>query len=128
MLETGLANLLSNGILWVFDGYGVYGAFIAVYFLTLILTELITNNASAALAFPIAYAISINYGVDPRPFIMAVIFGASASFISPYGYQTNLMVFSAGDYEVKDYLKIGVPLSIMYSLISLAAIPIFFPF
>jgi di/tricarboxylate transporter len=62
------------------------------------------------------------------PFIMAVIFGASASFISPYGYQTNLMVYSAGDYEFKDYLKIGIPMSILYSAVVLFTIPLLFPF
>lgn len=128
MLQTGLANLLAEGILSLFAGYGLYGAFIAIYLMTVVLTELITNNASAALAFPIAYTLSISYGVDPLPFILAVIFGASASFISPYGYQTNLMVFSAGDYEVSDYVKLGVPMSLMYSAIVLVFIPIFFPF
>lgn len=128
MLETGLAELMANGVLALFDGYGVFGAFIAIYLMTLVLTELVTNNASAALAFPIAYTIATNYGVDPRPFIMAVIFGASASFISPYGYQTNLMVFSAGNYEIKDYLKAGLPMSILYSTIVILVIPVFFPF
>lgn len=128
MLQTGLADLMANGVLSLFDGYGVYGAFIAIYLMTLVLTELVTNNASAALAFPIAYTVATNYGVDPRPFIMAVIFGANASFISPYGYQTNLMVFSAGDYEIKDYVKLGLPMSIMYSIFVIVTIPLFFPF
>ena len=128
MLKTGLADVMASAVLSLFDSYGVYGAFIAVYLMTLLLTELVTNNASAALAFPIAFTIATNYGVDPRPFIMAVVFGASASFISPYGYQTNLMVFSAGKYEITDYLKIGIPMSIMYSIIVLLTVPIFFPF
>lgn len=128
MLSTGLATLCADYILMLFEGKGAMGAFIGVYLLTLLLTELITNNAAAALAFPIAYAIALNYGVDSRPFILAVIFGASASFISPYGYQTNLMVLTAGNYKFSDYLRLGLPLSVLYSLIVLFMVPIFFPF
>jgi len=91
-------------------------------------TELITNNAAAALSFPVAYALAIGFNVDPLPFIMAVAFGASASFISPFGYQTNLMVYSAGNYRLKDYVLMGLPLSIIYSITVLTLIPLVFPF
>lgn len=128
MVDNGVAQMLGDGLLSIFGSWGIYGAFIAVYLFTLLLTELITNNAAAALAFPIAFSIAIGYGIDPRPFIMAVIFGASASFISPYGYQTNLMVYSAGNYQFSDYLRIGIPLSIVYSAIVLFMIPMVFPF
>lgn len=128
MMSTGLANSLAQGLLSVINGYGVFGAFVGVYLMTLLLTELVTNNAAAALAFPIAYAIALNYGVDARPFIMAVVFGASASFISPYGYQTNLMVFNAGNYRFSDFVRLGLPLSVLYSLIVIFMVPIIFPF
>lgn len=128
MMSTGLADSLAQGLLSVINGYGVFGAFVGVYFMTLLLTELVTNNAAAALAFPIAYAIALNYGVDTRPFIMAVVFGASASFISPYGYQTNLMVFNAGNYRFSDFVRLGLPLSVLYSLIVIFMVPIIFPF
>ncbi|MDT3280274.1 SLC13 family permease [Shewanella scandinavica] len=128
MMSTGLADSLAQGLLSVINGYGVFGAFIGVYLMTLLLTELVTNNAAAALAFPIAYAIALNYGVDARPFIMAVVFGASASFISPYGYQTNLMVFNAGNYRFSDFVRLGLPLSVLYSLIVIFMVPIIFPF
>ncbi|MGE6434601.1 SLC13 family permease [Shewanella baltica] len=128
MMSTGLADSLAQGLLSVINGYGVFGAFVSVYFMTLLLTELVTNNAAAALAFPIAYAIALNYGVDARPFIMAVVFGASASFISPYGYQTNLMVFNAGNYRFSDFVRLGLPLSVLYSLIVIFMVPIIFPF
>ncbi|MDD8061273.1 SLC13 family permease [Shewanella metallivivens] len=128
MVTTGLADQMAQGLLSVFNGYGVFAAFVGVYFITLIVTELITNNAAAALAFPVAYAIAISFGVDPRPFIMAVVFGASASFISPYGYQTNLMVYNAGNYKLSDFVRLGLPLSILYSAIVLMAVPYFFPF
>ncbi|WP_198780898.1 SLC13 family permease [Shewanella putrefaciens] len=128
MMSTGLADSLAQGLLSVINGYGAFGAFVGVYLMTLLLTELVTNNAAAALAFPIAYAIALNYGVDVRPFIMAVVFGASASFISPYGYQTNLMVFNAGNYHFSDFVRLGLPLSVLYSLIVIFMVPIIFPF
>ncbi|MFT6986400.1 MAG: di/tricarboxylate transporter [Psychromonas sp.] len=128
MSSTGLADTLGRFLQLQLNGFGVLGAFIAIYLVTLILTELITNNAAAALAFPIAYSLALAYDVSTTPFIMAVIFGASASFISPFGYQTNLMVYSAGDYEFKDYLKIGIPMSITYSSVALFTIPQLFPF
>lgn len=128
MLETGLSSQIGAIFIQGFNPWGVYGALIATYFLTLILTELITNNAAAALAFPLGYSLALGYGVDPMPFIMAVLFGASASFISPYGYQTNLLVYSVGNYQLKDYLRIGLPLSLVYSTLVLILIPIFFPF
>lgn len=128
MLSTGLADDIAAFILGAINGYGVFSAFVAVYLMTLLLTELITNNAAAALSFPVAYAIALSYGVDTRPFILAVVFGASASFISPYGYQTNLMVYSAGNYRFSDFLRVGLPLSLLYSAIVLLLVPVFFPF
>lgn len=125
---SGVSMLLADWLLSMFNGSGVMGAFIATYLATLLLTELITNNAAAALAFPIAFSLAQSYGVSEMPFIMAVIFGASASFISPYGYQTNLMVYSAGNYQITDYLKLGVPTSIVYSAVVLFMIPQVFPF
>ncbi|RYV03749.1 SLC13 family permease [Shewanella sp. OPT22] len=127
MMSTGLATELSNGLMSLFSGYGTLGAFIGVYLMTVLLTELITNNAAAALAFPIALAISETLGVDAKPFIIAVVFGASASFISPYGYQTNLMVFNAGNYRFIDFVKLGLPLSLLYSTLVIILVPMWFP-
>lgn len=128
MMISGLSEKMSGLFITLFNGWGIYGALIAVYLLTLVLTELITNNAAAALAFPISYSLAVGYGVDPMPFIMAVLFGASASFISPYGYQTNLLVYSVGNYRFKDYIQLGLPISLVYSGIVLALIPYLFPF
>lgn len=128
MLSTGLSVNLGQMFIEGFNGWGVFGALVATYLLTLILTELVTNNAAAALSFPIGYSMAIGYGVDPMPFIMAVLFGASASFISPYGYQTNLLVYSVGNYKLTDYVRVGIPLSIVYSVLVLTLIPLFFPF
>lgn len=128
MLSSGLSDRMGEMLMQAFNGWGLYGALIAVYLLTLVLTELVTNNAAAALAFPIAYSLSVSYGADPMPFIMAILFGASASFISPYGYQTNLLVYSVGNYKLKDFLRVGLPVSCVYSVVVLILIPQLFPF
>ena len=105
-----------------------YWLLIAVYFLTLVLTELITNAAAAALTFPLAYGMAQGLGIEPMPFIMAIAYAASASFISPYGYQTNLMVFNTGGYNIKHFFKVGIGVSITYSIVVLSMIPLVFPF
>ncbi|NVC63350.1 SLC13 family permease [Vibrio sp. 05-20-BW147] len=128
MISSGFSERMGGMFIEAFNGWGVFGALVATYVMTLILTELVTNNAAAALAFPLGYSMALGYGVDPMPFIMAVLFGASASFISPYGYQTNLLVYSVGNYRLLDYLKIGVPISLVYSALVLTLIPVFFPF
>lgn len=116
---------------WVGDSTGkehLYIALIIVYLATWLMTELVTNNAAAALMFPVAYSIALGFGVDVLPFVMTVAFAASGSFISPYGYQTNLMVYNAGQYRVSDFVKIGLPVSLVYGVIVLTAVPVFFPF
>ncbi|MDK9763717.1 anion permease [Vibrio sp. D420a] len=128
MISSGLSEQMGLMFIEAFNGWGVFGALVATYLMTLVLTELVTNNAAAALSFPIGYSMAVGYGVDPMPFIMAVLFGASASFISPYGYQTNLLVYSVGNYHLTDYLRIGIPISIVYSGLVLTLIPYFFPF
>jgi di/tricarboxylate transporter len=92
---------------------------VIVYVLTLILTELVTNNAAAALMFPLAYGLVQTLGLPIMPFALAVAFAASASFVSPYGYQTNLLVFSASNYRFKHFITFGLPISVCYSTIVL---------
>ena len=98
-----------------------------MYFSTLLLTELMTNNAAAALVFPVAYALADSYGFSVLPFAMAVAYGASASFLTPYGYTTNLMVQNLGNYRFADYLRCGLPVTIGYSLTVLLLLPRVFP-
>lgn len=128
MQSSGLAHLIADGVILGFGDFGVYGALIASFLITLLLTELITNNAAAVLVFPIALSLAQQYQADPMPFIMAVAFGASASFLSPFGYQTNLMVYSVGKYRILDYLKTGLPISLTYSVVALLVIPKVYPF
>ncbi|UFS62274.1 SLC13 family permease [Sulfurimonas sp. HSL-3221] len=128
LMNSGVADMLGNGIKEATGSMGIYGTFAAVYLMTFLLTEIITNNAAAALSFPVAYATATALGADPMPFIMAVAYGASASFMSPYGYQTNLMVYGPGGYKFADFVRIGLPVSVLYSALVLALVPIFFPF
>ncbi len=108
--------------------YGPYVALIGIYLLTLLLTEVMTNNAAAALSFPIAFGLAGSYELSYMPFVMAVAYGASASFLTPYGYTTNLMVQNLGGYTLRDYFRVGLPLSIVYSLLVIYLIPLVFPF
>ena len=123
-----MAKDLADFIINIFGAYGVYGSFVGVYLITLLLTEFITNNAAAALAFPIGFATATALGVSPLPFIFAVAYGASAGFMIPHGYQTHLMVSSLCEYKITDFIKIGFVVSIVYSAVVLIAIPLVFKF
>jgi len=98
-----------------------------VYALTSILTELVTNNAVAVLLAPIAAGVASQLGLDPRPFVVAVMFGASASFATPIGYQTNTLVYNAGGYRFTDFLKIGIPMNIIIGAATVLLIPLIWP-
>ncbi len=126
MIITGAANLIASYINSLFLPLGVLGGIIGVYLITNVLTEFITNIAAASIAFPVALSAAQYYGVEPYPFILAVAYGASASFITPIGYQTNLMVYAAGSYKFKDFFKIGLPLSIGYAIICIFILYIFY--
>lgn len=128
LIDSGVANDFASFITSTFGTFGIYGSFIGVYLITLLLTEIITNNAAAALSFPIAYATAVSLDVNILPFVFAVAFGASASFMMPYGYQTNLMVSSLGGYKIKDFIKIGWIVSLVYSLTVIIFVPLFFEF
>jgi len=128
MENTGVSTLMGQGLLQLFSGHHLIWALVALYFFTLALTELMSNNAAAALACPLAISLAKAFGIDPMPLIMAVLFGASASFISPWGYQTNLLVFTVGNYRLSQYIKVGLPMALAYSVAVLTLIPLFFPF
>jgi len=128
LVNSGVVESLGGFIGQFDDPRYVYTAFILVYVVTWLMTEFVTNNAAAALMFPIGYTVALGFGVDVLPFVMAVAFAASGSFISPYGYQTNLMVFNAGNYRLNDFVKIGLPISMVYALVVLVFVPVFFPF
>lgn len=126
--NTGLAALLGKGIVTAFSGWGPWGVLLAVTIATVVLTELITNNAAAVLLFPIAMASAAAVGADPRPFAFAVAFAASASFLTPIGYQTNTMVYGLGGYRFTDFIRLGLPLTIVVVATILIFVPLIWPF
>ena len=128
MQKTGATDLYASAFLQLFAGAGpsvVLGGFLL---LTSIGTQILSNNATAVLLLPVAVSTALSLGVDPRPFIIAVCFGASACFASPIGYQTNLMVYGPGNYRFVDYLKLGLPLNLMVIAAGALLIPRFWPF
>ena len=125
--KVGLADMIAEQAL-VFAGGDIWLMLVLVYIATVILTETITNNAAAIIMFPIAVSAANNLDVNITPFAVAVMIAASASFITPIGYQTNLMVFGPGGYRFIDYIKLGLPLSIIVAVIALWIIPIIWPF
>lgn len=127
MIDTAAAEVLASALLTGAENFGPYWALAIVLLVTWVLTELMSNNAAAALAFPIALGVAAKLGVDPKPFVMAVLYGASCSFVTPYGYQTNLMVMAPGRYSLGDFVRAGTPVAIVYLLVALVTIPIVFP-
>jgi di/tricarboxylate transporter len=99
-----------------------------IYLVTMVLTEVLSNNAVAALMTPIAMGIAAASGIDPRPFVIAVCFAASAAFATPIGYQTNTYVYGIGGYRFKDFVKIGVPLNLICFIVAIYVIPRVWPF
>ena len=128
MLNSGVADTVAKGIIEISIQYGPVAILAAIYIITNLFTELLTNNAAAALTFPIAIAVSNRLGVDPQPFCVAICMAASASFSTPIGYQTNLIVQSIGGYKFTDFARIGLPLNIITFILSIILIPLFWDF
>jgi di/tricarboxylate transporter len=126
--QSGLATVLSEGVLGILSSPSPWLVLTLVLLLTAVMTEIMTNNAAAALMFPIALSFSQTLGVSHMPFVMAVLFGASASFMTPFGYQTNLMVMSPGGYRSRDYFRLGAPVSLVYLVTCAYLLPVFYPF
>ena len=124
---TGAAQLLVDAFFVVVGDYGPVVVLSVVYFLTMLLTEFISNNAAAILITPIAIGLAEQLGVDPRPFAAAVMFAASASFATPIGYQTNTFVYGAGGYKFTDFTRVGLPMNLLLWLVATVAIPLHWP-
>ena len=127
MEKTGLALEISAGVVRFGGSFGPVFLIASFYLLTSILTEVLSNNASAVLLTPICLAVAAATGIDPKPLLIAVTFGASASFATPVGYQTNTMVMGPGGYLVRDYLRVGVPLNLIMFVVAAILIPMFWP-
>ena len=128
MQQTGAARLIVEQVVGLVQGIGPVAILAAVYVLTSALTEMVSNNAVAVLIGPIVIALAQQLGLDPRPFVMAVMFAASASFATPIGYQTNTFVYGAGGYKFRDFLIVGLPLNLIFAALATAILPLFFPF
>lgn len=128
MQKTGTAEYLAQSLLDLTRGFGAHGNLAAFYLLTALLTGVVTNNAAAVVMTPIAVATGNSLGLSPVPFVVAVMFAASNSFITPVGYQTNVFIFGPGGYEFSDFLRVGGPLLLLQLVLATWAIPIFLPF
>lgn len=126
--NSGAADAIANTAINFSKSFGPLGVLITIYLITTVFTEIITNNAAAALVFPIAFSAANQLGVDPKPFFIAICIAASASFSSPIGYQTNLLVQGLGNYKFGDYTKVGLPLNLIAFIMSIILIPMIWPF
>ncbi len=125
--SSGLATDISTTLVEPFGHFGDLGLLFGVLLATMVLTELITNNAAAVLLFPVGISTAAAAGLDPRPFAIAIAIGASSSFLTPIGYQTNTMVYGIGGYRFGDYARLGLPLSILMIVVALIFIPLGWP-
>lgn len=126
--KSGAALFLSQQLVAVTQPLGPYATLAAIYFMTMVLNELITNNGAAALAFPFCLKAAELISCDARPFVMAVALASSFAFASPVGYQTHMMVFGPGGYRFSDFVKVGLPLNILLWIVCVILIPMIWPF
>ena len=130
-LSIEVTGLAASGTALLIDFIRPFGPLVALailYGVTLFATELLSNAAVAVLITPVAVALAESLGVDPRPFLIGVMMAASAAFATPFGYQTNVLVFQVGKYKYMDFVRVGVPLNLVTWVAGVVAIPIFFPF
>ena len=125
---TGLAAAGAGVLIEVLRPFGPLVGLIILYGVTLFATELLSNATVAVLITPIAVALAESFGVDPRPFLVGVMMAASAAFATPFGYQTNVLVFQMGGYSYMDFVRVGLPLNLVTWVTAMIAIPVFFPF
>lgn len=124
---SGAASVFANGLMSLAAGNAMVSLAL-IYLIATVLSEVVTNNAAAVLVFPIAIATAETLGVDPMPFIIALMIAASASLATPIGYQTNLMVYGAGGYRFSDFARIGLPINFLLLLVTVAVAPLVWPF
>ncbi|PKN04261.1 MAG: SLC13 family permease, partial [Deltaproteobacteria bacterium HGW-Deltaproteobacteria-9] len=126
--KSGAALLLANTLVETVGNLGPWALVSSFYLFTSVMTNVMSNNATAALLAPIAIATATAYGIDARPLLMAVTYAASAAFMTPVSYQTNTLIYGLGYYKYSDFLRVGTPLSIMFWILATIFIPWFWPF
>jgi di/tricarboxylate transporter len=124
---SGLADRIASEIIGYAGGHP-WWVLVAVYLVTMVFTELLTNNAAAVLVFPIAMSAAHALSADTMPFVVAIAIGASAGFATPFGYQTNLMVYGPGGYHARDYVRFGAPLDLVVGAVAVLLTPLVWPF
>jgi di/tricarboxylate transporter len=122
IIKTDAGNIVATGMLSLLEPYGNVAILIGLMLVTNILTSFITNVGAVSIAFPIAFSMSANLGVDGTPFFLGITYAASAAFLTPIGYQTNLIIFGPGGYKFKDFFKIGLPINLVYIVVSILVI------
>ncbi len=125
--QSGAVALIVAGVAPWLEGLGPFALILAVYFIGLVLTEFLSNNAVAVIYTPVAIQLADKLGYDPRPFVVAVMFSATLAFATPVGYQTNMMVYGPGGYRFSDFARVGIPLNIIVMLVASALIPVIWP-
>ncbi|PRZ00035.1 SLC13 family permease [Marinilabilia salmonicolor] len=126
MIKTGVADMVADLIISVFLPFGRVTLLFGIYLMTTVLAAYITNKAAVAIVFPISLTAAKTLGLEPEPFALVVSFAAAANFITPIGYQTNLMVYGPGNYNFKDFFKIGFPLTIIYMLVTITVLSLMY--
>ncbi|OQX96976.1 MAG: SLC13 family permease [Bacteroidetes bacterium 4572_128] len=119
MTKTGMAQIIANFMIYIFMPMGKIGILSGIFIITSLLASYITSKAAAAIIFPISLSISLELEINYMPFVLIVAFASAANFITPIGYQTNLMIFNLGGYKFKDFFKIGLPLTVIYMIVTI---------
>lgn len=125
--DSGLAEQIARLVFDLFQPIGDVGVLAGVLIATMLITELLSNNAAAVLMFPIALAVAEQASLNPRPFAIVIVFGATLSFLTPIGYQTNTLVWSMGGYKYADFSRLGAPLTLLTIVMILVLVPLLFP-
>lgn len=128
MVRSGTAGLLAGGLLGFTGAWGAHATLAGLYLITVALTSLISNAASAVVLTPMAVATAAALGVSPFPFVVGVMFAASNSYLTPIGYQANLFVYGPGGYRFGDFLRVGAVLTVLSVAVAVLVIQVFFPF
>jgi di/tricarboxylate transporter len=118
MMKSGASAIMANGVISAFLPMGKTGVLFGIYLITAILTVIVTPKAAIAIAFPIALTVAYKLGINPVPFVLAVAYAGACTFVTPHGYVTNLMVYGPGGYSTRDFVRIGLPLTVLYMVVA----------